>query len=290
VTASAQGIDVSQFQDVLTPALLSGVDFVFIKATEGLTITDANLDGNWQAARAWGGVTGFYHEFVPQDDSAGQAQYFYAAVQAAGGLSPGDMAAVVASDYTGTTGAEIAAWCTEITALAGRHVIPVVYSDLSVLPSLQASTQYPLWVAWPAATAPTAAQVAPWSTWTFWQYGESGTDEDAFNGTAADLAAWIAAASGRTLEMIIVWGVTNAYLLSGGKLHHILDAADLDVYLSAGVPQTTSHLSAAEEAALLADFPPGNPAVTVNATLPPVTLPDLTVSLTGTGTVTPATT
>lgn len=191
---SAQGIDVSDFQPALAVAAVAGKEFAYCKATEGVSITDPNLAVNWPFLAAWGKVRGCYHEFVPADGAAAQAQYCYQAVTAAGGFKPGDMAAVVASDYSGTTGAEIAAWCEEMRALAGPHVAVLVYSDLSLLPSLPACTSWPLWVAWPNATAPSDAQVAPWKTWVFWQYGTADdTDQDAFNGTAADLAAWIAA-------------------------------------------------------------------------------------------------
>lgn len=102
------------------------------------------------------------------------------------------MVSVVASDYAGTTGAEIAEFCREMSSLAGLQVIVQVYSDLSVLPSLAACTGWPLWVSWPNGTPPTSAQLAPWKTWQFWQSGISGTDRDQFNGTAAALAAYTA--------------------------------------------------------------------------------------------------
>ena len=48
----------------------------------------------------------------------------------------------------------------------------------------------PLWLAYPAALAPVAPP--PWTRWTFWQWGtRDGTDADAFNGTEAQLSAWI---------------------------------------------------------------------------------------------------
>lgn len=88
-------------------------------------------------------------------------------------------------------------------------------------------------------------------------------------------------------DMLIIWGASgNAYLLSGGRMHHIADIGTLNLYVAAGVQQAGAsggaHVNAAEEAALLADFPAGNPAVTVNATLPPVKIADINLSLTGT--------
>lgn len=272
---NATGIDVSSFQAPLTPAVLAGLDFVVIKATEGLSITDPDLAANHAAARAWGGVAGFYHEFVPGDDPAAQASYCYQAVTSAGGLAPGNFAAVVASDYAGTTGAEIAAWCGQMRALAGPRVPVLVYSDLSVLPSLGACTGWPLWVAWPNPTPPAAGQLAPWSAWTFWQCGESGTDQDQFNGTPAQLRAWAAKGASSMLMIEVPAGgtvVSGYYLVSGGKWHHIVDQQSVDAYTAAGIQ--TAAVSAAEGAQLLADYPPGSPSVSVGT----VTFPSFTVT------------
>jgi hypothetical protein len=51
--------------------------------------------------------------------------------------------------------------------------------------------KYPLWLARPGNTAPVAPP--PWAHWTFWQWGtRNGDDADAFNGTTAELHAWVA--------------------------------------------------------------------------------------------------
>jgi lysozyme len=281
MTGNALGIDVSSYQPPLTAAQLEPLDFAWCKATEGLSITDSNLAANWATLAAWGKPRGAYHEFYPADGPAAQAEYCYQQVAAAGGFRPGDMAAVVASDYPGTTGAMIAAWCTEMTALAGPQVAILVYSDLSVLPSLGECTSWPLWVAWPNPTPPTTAQLAPWTTWTFWQNGITTTDTDQFNGTPAQLTAWLHGASTQEDDMLIIAGFPNGeiYLLSGGKLHYITSPSDVMAYQGAGIQTVT--VSAGEATQLLEDYPPGNPAVTV--TTPPLTLPDLTI----TGTITP---
>lgn len=87
---------------------------------------------------------------------------------------------------------------------------------------------------------------------------------------------------------IIVWGQLRAYLLNGGRAHPIGGNDELAMYTAAGVPVAGSpgggvgqgsRLTAAEEAQFLADFPPGNPAVTVNTTGPAYQI---------TGTATPA--
>jgi hypothetical protein len=50
--------------------------------------------------------------------------------------------------------------------------------------------EYPLWLAVFQSAAPTAP--APWSAWKFWQSGStSSSDKDVYDGTAAELNAWI---------------------------------------------------------------------------------------------------
>jgi lysozyme len=198
VTDSAQGIDVSSYQPVLTSAALDGLAFAFAKATDGPG-TDPRFAANWPAMKERGIHRGAYHELWSPGSSPAsvQAAHFLSVVRAAG-LERGDMLAVSASDYPGVTGAEVKAWC-DIVHAAEPECPVLVYSDLSALPSLSACTDYPLWVAHPSDDAP--ADVRPWGTWRFWQWGANevagtATDRDAFNGTASALQGWLDSASG----------------------------------------------------------------------------------------------
>jgi hypothetical protein len=76
---------------------------------------------------------------------------------------------------------------------------------------------------------------------------------------------------------VIMYLPTGTYLLSGGKMHHVVDSTSAAIYEGAGFP-ILHGITDAEGTALLADFPPGNPAVTVNTTGPAYTI---------TGTATP---
>jgi lysozyme len=194
MTDSAQGIDVSSYQPVLTGGALEGLAFAFAKASDGPG-TDPHFAANWTAMKDKGVHRGAYHELWSPGSSAAsvQAAHFLSVVRAAG-LERGDMLAVVASDYTGVTGAEVKAWCDLVHA--DEPECPVlVYSDLSALPSLTACTDYPLWVAHPSDDAP--PDVRPWGKWTFWQWGTvNGVDRDAFNGTSDALQSWLDSASG----------------------------------------------------------------------------------------------
>ena len=61
--------------------------------------------------------------------------------------------------------------------------------------------RYPLWLAIYQSATPGAP--APWSAWTFWQYGgTSNYDSDVFNGSAADLSAWISSFQPKVVDEV----------------------------------------------------------------------------------------
>jgi lysozyme len=193
VTASAQGIDVSAYQDPLTADALHGLSFAFAKATNGDQLADPNFAVNWTVMKSAGIRRGAYHELVsPATASAkAQADYFMAVVVGEG-LEPGDMLAVVASDYQDVTDAAVRTWCDAVQSAAPASKV-LVYSDLSVAASLTSCTGYPLWLAYPSDTPPLS--VAPWDRWTLWQWSETDLDRDAYNGTEEEMAAWLDSAA-----------------------------------------------------------------------------------------------
>lgn len=203
VATSAEGIDVSSYQVDLTVHDLSGLHFALTKASDGRLITDPNFTHNWAAIAKAGLHRGAYHELQASRSATAvqQADHFLAVVRG-GGLKPGDMLAVVASDYTGVTDSEVKTFCGHVhAATEGRNPV-LVYTDLDVSHHLveTAAAGYPLWVAWPSPFAPGPSQWAParWKTWRLWQWGTrmvpglGHVDADAFNGSPAEMDAWIA--------------------------------------------------------------------------------------------------
>ncbi len=80
-----KGIDVSHYQNDRSPidwgtVKASGIDFAFVKATEGTTYTDPNFIDNVTGASAAGLHTGAYH-FLRAGDALQQAQYFLSTVK-----------------------------------------------------------------------------------------------------------------------------------------------------------------------------------------------------------------
>lgn len=194
---SAEGIDVSDFQVDLTAHDLSGLSFAFTKATDGLSITDPHFAANWATIKAARLHRGTYHE-LQAGLPVSQAAHFLAVVQG-GGLEPGDMLSVVASDYPGVTDDDVLAFCEAVQHATHGHNPVLAYTDLSVGANLRRTSAagFPLWVAWPSPVAP-AMPLANWRSWRLWQWGTrfipglGNVDADAYNGTPADMDAWIA--------------------------------------------------------------------------------------------------
>lgn len=75
--ATLKGIDISHWQAGLDLSAIAGnLDFVIIKATEGLNHVDKSCDGFFQKALQLGKKVGFYH-FARNNNAAAEAQYFY---------------------------------------------------------------------------------------------------------------------------------------------------------------------------------------------------------------------
>ena len=72
-----RGIDISNWQAGIDLGAVSGqVDFVIVKATEGVGFVDRSCDGFVQTLRAQGKPWGFYH-FARQNDATAEADFFY---------------------------------------------------------------------------------------------------------------------------------------------------------------------------------------------------------------------
>src|SRR5271163_318172 len=98
------GIDVSHFQRVVDWAgvAASGIQFCFIKATEGAANVDPRFLQNWRGAGTAGLMRGAYHFFHPSVPAATQASSFVRTVVR---LEPSDLPPVldleVPSAWTG---------------------------------------------------------------------------------------------------------------------------------------------------------------------------------------------
>jgi lysozyme len=148
-----QGIDVSHHQGKIDWARLpaQGVDFAYIKATEGGDRRDPAFAANWAGARKAGVRRGAYHFFTLCRSGAEQAANFIASVPAdADALTP-----AVDLEYLGNCArrmppaefrAELAAFMRLVERHYGKSVILYVTAEFDRAYQVSAGVDRPLWL------------------------------------------------------------------------------------------------------------------------------------------------
>jgi GH25 family lysozyme M1 (1,4-beta-N-acetylmuramidase) len=99
---TVKGVDVASYQP--TDYSTKGLDFVFIKITEGRSYTNPKWVAQRSTAREAGLVTGFYH-FIRSGSMSEQADYFLSRIK----LAAGDMLALDWED-SGVSNAQKDSW------------------------------------------------------------------------------------------------------------------------------------------------------------------------------------
>lgn len=187
-----RGCDVSSWQ---SPSDWSAADydFVIMKASEGVTITDSQAAAHYKKAQRAGLLTGFYHYARPEYNTArAEAEHFVSIIRPYIGKS------ILALDYEGSALAYGASWALKwlqyVEEMTG--VKPVIYLQGSAVGNYKAvcDADYGLWVAHWGVDSP---RIGPWHTWALWQYRGDPLDLDYFNG---DRAAWMAYAGAKKEE------------------------------------------------------------------------------------------
>lgn len=189
---TVKGIDVSSYQGA-TPDL-SGLDFVFIKVTEGLSYVSPVWVAQRQAARNHGLVTGFYHYPHVANSPAAEADHFLSQIN----LTAGDVLCLDWEWYGQSVTDQQArdykdAWLAYVKAKAPGHKVGI-YSDTGNWKNVDTNSNCGdfLWI----ADYTTAGQPRVQHAWTFHQHSDSPLDEDVANfATAADLKAWASASN-----------------------------------------------------------------------------------------------
>lgn len=224
-----EGIDVSDAQGSVSWSAVKadGIDFAYMKATQGTYNTNWTFGPNWSGSKSAGVARGAYHFFDPTEDGVAQANYF---LDAMGPLQPGDLPPALDLEcpdgdnrclgWAGGTGWEpggtIAAraqdWLDTVEAATG--VKPVVYTFYSYLSSNGVSGNgfgdQPLWIAaWSHGSCFNVP--GPWTGARLWQWADDGNvggefvDRDRFLGTQADLDAFSFGGGGGGSGSRFVW-------------------------------------------------------------------------------------
>ena len=148
-----QGIDVSHHQGVIDWSALpaQGVNFAYIKASEGGDFRDRRFTENWAGARAAGIQRGAYHFFTLCRSGAEQAANFIAAVPA----EPDALPPAVDLEYMGNCDrplsvdafhAELAAYLRLVEAHYRRPALLYLTEEFDRAYQVSARVDRPLWL------------------------------------------------------------------------------------------------------------------------------------------------
>lgn len=198
-----KGIDVSHHQDTVEWAKVpeQGIDFAFIKATEGSEYVDDHFLLNWEGAEENGVLAGAYHFFSFDSPGTSQAELY---INTVGSLS-GKLCPVVDVEFYADKGVnqpardsvrhELTEYLQSIEA--EYSVKPIIYTTYQVyeLYLKDVYEEYPLWIR--------NVYFLPFDKkWEFWQYSDRGkleginssegyVDLNVFRGNAEELQNFI---------------------------------------------------------------------------------------------------
>jgi len=169
------GVDVSVYQGAVDwPALAGqGVDFAFIKATEGSTLQDRLFARNWQGAAEAGIRVGAYHFLSYDSPGRTQAENFISVVPA----TPGMLPPVVDIEFYGRyledppEQAQVRAVLDPLLealedAYGVKPILYVTYRSYYRYLAGRDYQDYPIW-----CSSPVVFPLVP--GWQFWQYSHS---------------------------------------------------------------------------------------------------------------------
>jgi lysozyme len=190
-----RGIDVSHHQGAIdwSAVKASGIQFAYIKATEGANFTDATFTDHWKNTNATGIVRGAYHFFTFDTSGELQAAHFIATVPAEVDALP----PAIDLEFSGYNKnrrpppdefqRELAVFWDAL--VAHYRKLPVVYTTNDFKDKyLRFMPVDRLWIR--------EAVFRPDSGWTFWQFSARGrirgvagfVDLNVFDSSAADFA------------------------------------------------------------------------------------------------------
>ena len=172
------GIDVSKYQGYIDYAKVkaSGIQVVYIKASEGTTIIDPYFKTNYDNAKSQGLKIGFYH-FVRarnEEEAIKEATFFHSVIA---GTSPDCRLAMDFEVFDGLGSQKInqisLAFLQKLEELTQKEC--VVYSDeynARTIFSRELAKAYPLWIAEYGVSVPTST--GNWEEWIGFQYSDKG--------------------------------------------------------------------------------------------------------------------
>lgn len=201
-----QGIDVAKYQGRIDweHVRQAGIQFAYLKATEGGDRLDDRFHDNWQRAAAAGVPRGAYHFMYWCRPAAEQAAWFAQAVP----QDPAQLPPVLDLEWNSASPTcpkripsedalkEIRVMLSIMEQHTGKR--PVIYTDISFHADVLEGElrTYDFWLRSVAAEPKARFRNRPW---TFWQYTATGhvpgiqgvVDRNAFHGSERDWKRWV---------------------------------------------------------------------------------------------------
>ena len=171
-----RGIDVSYYQAEIDweQVRASGVEFAFIRVSDGEDTPDTMFELNWGGAKAAGVRRGMYQFFRPTESITAQADLVIAMTKKRGA---GELPPVLDIEDDGGLAAVVVAkrarqWLDRVTK--ALHVEPIIYTypDFWRRGGGEVLGSQPLWLAHYTTACPTVPP--PWQDWRFWQHSDRG--------------------------------------------------------------------------------------------------------------------
>ncbi|MGJ8544718.1 MAG: glycoside hydrolase family 25 protein [Sulfitobacter sp.] len=210
---AVHGTDAARFQNDIdwNTARRAGVNFAFIKATEGGDLLDPKFNDHWRAAGRAGVARGAYHFYYFCTSPEDQARWFIRNVP----RSRGDLPPVLDMEWNPfsptcahrrppghVVRAEMRRWLAIVEKHYGQKAVIYTTPRFYAENDLGQFRGYDFWL---RTTAKTPAQAFPGQRWAFWQYSATGVipgsnvemDLNAFNGSRQDWQNWRAARAQR---------------------------------------------------------------------------------------------
>jgi lysozyme len=191
-SGTGRGIDIASYQHPNGAPIDwnavkgAGSDYVFVKATEGVTYKNPYFRQDWTGSYAAGLARGAYHYAQPNanlQSAVDQANAFIA--YAGTSREPGTMPPTLDLETAnGLTAAQLVAWTQRfldtVQQLTGRRALIYTYPHFwrTAMGNSTAFTSYPLFLAdyrdLSGNSQPGLPLPGGWQSWTFWQYSSSG--------------------------------------------------------------------------------------------------------------------
>lgn len=173
------GIDVSHHQGLIKwpKVAAAGVQFAYIKASDGLGYTDPQFRRNAGGANAVGIPAGYYHFGHPEDNSAvAEAEAYCEVTKGIPSQLPHcldlegtDAAALSTADLTDWA----LTWMRTVQKLTGGRVLLYTGAYFARDELGKAAGEFPIWIAHYGATTP--LENGTWKEWAAFQYSDGGS-------------------------------------------------------------------------------------------------------------------